>query len=282
MVININQAEVFSTFTTKYDRKNILNYLAVLLCLFIFCICVALTIDSASAAFTVMAVYLIATTIYLGYFVVISNNEANNIHNAFPSLQDFGNTIKEGVKYSLGMFALSFIVCLLPLTMILFSFLYLFKRGFDALSILLLLILIFTLFGLFVLLTYFVLLPLQIMYIKSLDFGDFFAFSKLKEFRKQKGSQFFIFFLYSILVNMVISVIASVFGFVSSIVTAFVQNLNFPIYSPMLNLFITMGLYNLLVPNLFGQIARYDVANDPDIEDDSNFYDEINDYEEDV
>ena len=270
--MSINLGEVFTTFATKYDKQNILSYAGVLF--FLSLLCAFVGVSSLTGTIICMIVYIIATTIYIGYYAVTSNNEANNIKNAFPSINDLGNIIKEGIKYSLGMFSLSIIVYVLPFAIMGCLIFYSIKEGLAATSILTSFFWFLLLLLLIILLGYFIVLPLQIIYLKSLNFNDFFAFDKIKEFKARKGNQFLTFFLFSIIVNIAISVVASTLSVTTLIAGGIAKIGNIDIYAQLFNFFITMVLYNLLLPNLNGQIARYDVSKDPNIYDDE--------YEEDV
>ena len=220
-------------------------------------------------------------TLYTHYYylywlyVVTSYNEANNIKNAFPSIVDINSIILEGIKYSFGMFSLSFIVYSVPFLILFLFSLFSLKEGFNLLSGLTFGLGSIILLVLIVILGYFIVLPLQIIYLKTLNFSDFFAFNKIKPFKKRKGSQFLTFFLYTILVNIAISVIASTLSIITLIAGGVAKIGNIDIYAQLFNLFVTMVLYNLLLPNLNGQIARYDVANEPNYDD----YDLLDDEE---
>ena len=281
--MSLNLGEVFTSFSKKYSIQNILSYVLIL---FLFCfLSLFVDIKSDAGICIFLLIYISVSTIYVGYYVITSHNEANNIENLFPPISQFANIIKEGIKYSFGTFLSSLIVYLIPIVMIIisvvFSLLDIFLeestigRIYESLiwSIPTIIIAIILMF----LLSYFVFLPLQVMYLKSLNFGDFFAFYKLKAFKKEKGNQFLIFFMFLILLNIAINTINSLLVFVTNIagVIAKIENIQF--YSQILNLFVTMLLYNLWVPNLIGQIAKYNIANEPTLED----YDEFEEDDDD-
>lgn len=278
--MSINLGEVFTTFATKYDKQNILNYAGILF--FLSLLGVVVGIDSTPGIVLCAILYILITTIYIGYYVVTSNNEANNIKNAFPSISDINIAIREGIKYSFGMFSLSFIVYSVPFLILFLFALFPLKEGFNLLSGLTFTLGCIIFLVLIVILGYFIVLPLQIIYLKTLNFSDFFAFSKIKPFKKRKGSQFLTFFLYTILINMAICVVASTLSVITVIAGGIAKIGNIEIYSQLFNLFVTMVLYNLLLPNLNGQIARYDVANEPNYDDYELVEDDEYEDEEDV
>ena len=277
--MSINLGEVFTAFIKKYDRKHILNYLGLI---FFLCICcIILGLENQTGSILFLVIYIIASTIYVGYYAVTSHNEANNIENAFPPISELGYIIKEGVKYSFGSFLSAFIIYLIPTLMIIVAifscFINIFGKNSSSDSLIWAIPTIFLATILMLLLSYFVFLPLQIMYLKSSNFSDFFAFYKIKEFRKQKGDKFLIFFLFCILLNIVISIVSSSLVMITSIAGIIAKYASINFFTQILNLFITMVLYNLLYPNLIGQIAKYDVENEPKPEDYKSYYDDDED-----
>ena len=273
--MSINLGEVFTTFSTKYSKENILNYIALL-----FVLCVAVSFCDFNSPFGMLIfglAYILISTIYIGYYAVTSYNEANNIKNAFPPISEIGNILKEGIKYSAGMFLISFIVYLIPIATIIFVLIGSLKNGIVSLTLPSSILTFIVAFIIMLLLGYFVILRLQIIYLTTLNFNDFFAFNKLPEFKKQKGNQFLIFFLFTILVNMAINAIVSSLSIVTVIAGTISKTINIEIYTKILSIFVTFSLYNLLIPNLNGQIAKYNIANEPKLEDYESYYDDDED-----
>ena len=118
------------------------------------------------------------------------------------------------------------------------------------------------------------------MYLKSLDFSYFFAFNKTKKFRMRKGNQVFVFLLFSILIGIIVNILSSLVTLITKF-AGIIQNVpNADFYSGIITTLTSLILYTLIMPNLNGQIARYNVADEMFVENYEDYYDKEEDDDE--
>ena len=265
----------------RYDKQNVLHYVMLLIVLFSLCLFANPKTISGITCLTIIG--LIIYSIANGYYVVVSNNEIHNRKNLFPSIFELPLIVTEGIKYSFGIFIINIIVMAIPISIIsLIGFLsavYFLEQKSFVVGACLIVITVLICIAAVISLYYFFISPLCLMYLKSFKFSSFFAFNKTNLFRRQRGSKFQLYILYIFLIFGLIYI----FSYIATSITEIagtskgVKDIEF--YAYLISSFISTILQTLLIPNLHGQVVRYNVADETFVENYEDYYDE-DEYEE--
>ncbi len=261
MAVSVKEA-FKALFSEKYNKKDVCAYLLVMFILSV------IYLGTSLKSLTGLLIGLISCTLlyilYFGYFAKTSHNEIfkDKKEFIFPRLGNFSETFSLGIKYAIflilqGILFLSipaFIIAALVITLSVFVF--------HVSAVLASVITLIPVLITFILATYYFMVPLNLVFYRSLKVKDLFDTKKALLFIKEKPKKYSVFFFQMAGIAILLSLtIVIVLCFLIPILNPALKNLEpdeFKNFTSSLYGILMLIAQSLIYPNLIGQIAKYE------------------------